>query len=121
MKLIRKFKRWLIYKLGGFTCDWVDDVKGCLPGYWERKSVSANLFVSPDHYKPEYAESIESELARLIGLEMLKNGLIFFDTSGPKYNHGDVFIRAVVDALGLKDRQSYHMPNHLKFEEENDD
>ena len=114
---MNKLRKWIINKLGGFT---IDDVKfkEVVENYWDKESVNATLYVSPSKCTKEYAKSIELELARLLGVEFLKRGCIWF--SGPYKDNDDLRIQACCIGLKIHERTSCHWPDHLTFKETDD-
>ena len=112
---MNNLRRWIIRKLGGFT---IDDIhyKDVVEGYWDKVLVSGSLYISPCDYTKENSESIERELANQIGAELLRRECIFFQ--GPFKDHDELRISAMCASLKLHERESYNIPNHLIFKEE---
>ena len=109
---MNKFRKWLIRKLEGIVQDdWVPFHSD----YWERQRISCTLYVPSECYTDAAKDGIERELAENLGKELLRRDLILFSRNSIPDN-GDVPITGYVNALGLKKRMPYHMPNHLQRE-----
>lgn len=112
-----RFRRWLIYKLGGFTTDGIR-IRGEISGYWDRVFIDHTLYIHPDNYKKEHANTIEHELANQLAMKLLKKDCIFFQ--GPYKDGEELRITASCNALKLHERKPHQIPNHLVFEEGED-
>lgn len=110
-----RLRRWLIHKLGGFTTDGIR-IRGEIGGYWDKEFIDHTLYIHPDDYTKENAESIERELANQLAEKFLKKECLFF--MGPYKDHDELRITACCTALRLHERKPHHLPNHLVFEEE---
>lgn len=109
----RSFREWLIHKLGGYVLDPYD---GYPQNYWIDSFVEERLYVSNEHCRSEYIESLENEFAGLLAKRLIEDGYVRFrihnrcDLTGHKRIYGGVNI------LKLRETHGYNYPNRLTFE-----
>lgn len=81
--------------------------------YWNEKCVRVDIFVPADAYVDSNKDTIEQELARLLGEELLKKNLLCSSDSWKPDSYGDVRVYCQANVLELKDREG-KMPARLK-------
>ena len=80
--MVSKFKRWLIHILGGIPKDEYylnreNTIKIC---HYNIKELGVSYIASPYEIDEEYETYIRAELARQLGVAILENDLIHFDS-----------------------------------------
>lgn len=111
---MKKFREWLIRKLGGYT-EQTGGISGYSSRHWSATNVSHTMYIDPEHYTDAAKDDIEREMATQIGLELLRRDLLSFSTHGKRFlDHGDQAIYCMINVLKMRKREPYMMPPHLK-------
>lgn len=79
---------------------------------YDKEHVSTSIYVPVEHYTEDMKESIEQELARRIGEELLNRELLYFHDSWEADSYGDVCVHCQISVLNHKDRTGI-MPSRL--------
>lgn len=80
---------------------------------YDKEYVSTSIHVPIECYTGDSKDSIEQELARRIGEELLSRELLYFSDSWKADSYGDVCVCCQISVLKHKDRTGI-MPSRLR-------